>query len=157
MHLILRITLVALALLTLTACSLFPLQPVEALSPLDVETSEPSSITLSSPSQANRTAAQPTPTDVAVSSIEQINGNLRVRLFTQEEAVVQQDRFTLVGEAPIETIVSVNDEIIVVGKEESFSIELGLEEGVNLIEVVASNLIGDQVAFQLVVTYEPTP
>ncbi len=157
MHLFLRITLAALALLTLAACNLFPMQPVEALSPLVVETSEASSVTQSAASQANRTSTHTPPTEVAVSSIEQINGNLRVRLFTQEEAVVQQDRFTLVGEAPIETIVSVNDEIIVVGKEESFSIELGLEEGINLIEVVASNLIGDQVAFQLIVTYEPTP
>lgn len=157
MRLLIRVSLLTLALFALAACNLSPMQAVEALSPLELET-EPAVIeTSQSMQQTNDTGQQPQSTEVAVSSIEQINGNLSVRLFTQEESIVQQERFTLIGEAPIETIISVNDEIVVVGKEESFSIELGLEEGVNLIEVVASNLIGDQVAFQLIVTYEPTP
>lgn len=157
MRLIIRVSLLTLALLALAACNTFPMQAVEALSPLEVETQPAVQETSQTTQQATKTGQQTQPTEVAVSSIEQINGNLRVRLFTQEESIVQQERFTLIGEAPIETIISVNDEIVVVGKEESFSIELGLEEGVNLIEVVASNLIGDQVAFQLIVTYEPTP
>ena len=58
------------------------------------------------------------------------------------------------GQAPVETVVSINDEILLVGADESFSLPMTLEEGVTLIELVASSPQGEMIELVLSVVYE---
>ena len=87
---------------------------------------------------------------------EYINGTLWVHLFSpQDEAVVQTAQIAVTGQAPVETVISLNDEIYVVSADQSFTIPINLEEGPNVLEFVASDLSGNEVTFILTVTYEP--
>jgi hypothetical protein len=52
-------------------------------------------------------------------------------------------------------VVSVNDEILIAGADGLFQVAVALEEGPNLIEVVASDALGSETAFDLLVTYQP--
>jgi hypothetical protein len=84
------------------------------------------------------------------------NGTLWVRLFyPQDEAVVQTAQISVTGQAPVDTVVSVNNEVYVVSADQFFNIPIELEEGPNVLEFVASDLAGNEVSFILTVTYEP--
>ena len=87
---------------------------------------------------------------------EYVNGTLWVHLFSpQDEAVVQTAQIAVTGQAPVETVISLNDEIYVVSADQSFTIPINLEEGPNVLEFVASDLSGNEVTLILTVTYEP--
>jgi hypothetical protein len=62
---------------------------------------------------------------------------------------------TVEGDAPPETVVTVTDDILVVGADGKFESDVALEEGPNVIEIVASDLEGNEVTFIVTVTYEP--
>jgi hypothetical protein len=51
--------------------------------------------------------------------------------------------------------VTVNDEILVVSSNQTFEIEVKLEAGPNLIEILASDLNGNEVYIPLSIDYEP--
>jgi len=89
--------------------------------------------------------------------LEQTSGGLTVRLFAEEDVLVPTLPYTLEGQAPAGTVVSVNEAILVVGETATFAVEVPLEEGPNLVEVIASSPQGEEVSFLLTVTYEPTP
>lgn len=95
-------------------------------------------------------AAQPPPVDAPVWT--QTSGGLTVQLFSAAEVRVSDPQYPLAGKAPAGTVVTVNDEILVVDSSQSFSTTAALEDGPNLVEVVASNPAGDEVSFLLVVT-----
>jgi hypothetical protein len=78
-------------------------------------------------------------------------------LFAAEEMLVATPAFTLEGQAPPGTVVSANQAVLVVGESGRFAVEAPLEEGPNLLEVVASSPQGEEVSFLLTVTYEPPP
>jgi len=59
------------------------------------------------------------------------------------------------GEAPAETIVSINDDILIVPADQTFSLSIELDEGVNVIEIVASDYEGNELSFIVTVTYQP--
>jgi hypothetical protein len=61
----------------------------------------------------------------------------------------------MTGSAPAGTVISVNDLILIVGIDGQFTATVPLEEGLNLIEVVASNEKGNELSALLTVTYEP--
>jgi len=87
---------------------------------------------------------------------EYTSGTLWVHLFSpQDEAVVQTAQISVTGQAPVDTVISLNDEIYVVSADQSFDIPINLEEGPNVLEFVASDLSGNEVTFILTVTYEP--
>jgi len=87
---------------------------------------------------------------------EYISGPLWVHLFSpQDEAVVPMPQIFITGQAPAETVISLNEAIYVVSTDQSFNIPVDLEEGLNALEFVASDLYGNEVAFTLSVTYEP--
>jgi len=87
---------------------------------------------------------------------EYTSGPLWVHLFSpQDEAIVQTPQISITGQAPAETVISLNDDIYVVSADQSFNIPVDLEEGPNALEFVASDLAGNEVAFILTVTYEP--
>lgn len=109
---------------------------------------------LTSPAQIQGGA----PGDPAGSSegITQTSGSLTVRLLEPQDGdTVQTEIVTVKGKAPPETVVTVNDDILVVGAEGEFESDVALEEGPNVIEIVASDLEGNEVSFIVTVTFEP--
>lgn len=88
--------------------------------------------------------------------VAQTSGSLTVRVLQPEDgATVHSDTVTVKGEAPAETVVTVNDDILVVGSDEKFETNVLLDEGPNVIEIVASDLESNEVDFEISVTYEP--
>jgi len=72
-----------------------------------------------------------------------------------DEAVVDTAQVDVLGSAPADAVISVNDEILIVGVDQQFKVSVSLEEGPNLIEVIASDEDGNEVSALLTVTYEP--
>jgi hypothetical protein len=88
--------------------------------------------------------------------LTQTSGSLTVKLLEPQDGVtVGTNVVTVKGEAPPETVVTVNDDILVVEADGKFESDVALEEGPNVIEIVASDLEGNEVAFIVTVTYEP--
>jgi hypothetical protein len=59
------------------------------------------------------------------------------------------------GSAPAGAVVSIDDEILIVGSDQQFKTTVMLDEGPNLIEVIASDESGNELSVLLTVTYEP--
>ena len=79
-----------------------------------------------------------------------------VSLFApQDEEVVTGAWVDVIGSAPAETVITLNDEIAVAGADGMFYARVPLEEGLNEILCVASDLEGNEIVFTLVVVYEP--
>ncbi|MEA3327402.1 MAG: hypothetical protein U9R53_08870 [Chloroflexota bacterium] len=89
------------------------------------------------------------------SYVEYITGSLWLRLFTPKDGdIVTQEVIDVSGQAPAETVISLNDYIFLVTEEGSFSIPVILDEGPNIIELVASNIDGDELALVLTIVYD---
>ncbi len=79
-----------------------------------------------------------------------------MRLFSPQDGdTVDTPTIKVKGQAPAETVITINDKILVVSADLSFETEVNLEEGPNLIEIVASDLNDNEVDIQLTVNYEP--
>jgi hypothetical protein len=79
-----------------------------------------------------------------------------ISLFSpQEDDVVTEARVDVIGAAPAETVITLNEEITVAGADGMFYARVPLEEGLNEILCVASDLEGNEVAFSFIVVYEP--
>jgi len=76
-------------------------------------------------------------------------------LSPQDEAVVNTSQVDVIGAAPPGSVVSVNDDIFLVGDDQQFKTTLSLDEGPNLIEILASDENGNETSLLLTVTYEP--
>jgi hypothetical protein len=76
-------------------------------------------------------------------------------LAPQDEAVVPDPWVDVIGTAPAETVVTLNDEIAVAGTDGIFFARVPLEQGLNEIQCVASDLEGNEVAFAFLVVFEP--
>ena len=72
-----------------------------------------------------------------------------------DETVVDTPQIDVIGSAPAGAVISVNEEILIVGTNQQFTIPVSLEEGPNLIEIVASDENGNETSALLTVTYEP--
>jgi hypothetical protein len=72
-----------------------------------------------------------------------------------DEAVVNALQVDVIGAAPVGTVISVNDEILIVGADQQFRTTVLLEEGPNLIEILASDENGNEASALLTITYEP--
>jgi hypothetical protein len=92
----------------------------------------------------------------AQQGVTHTSGSLTVKLIEPQDGdTVDTDVVTVKGEAPPETVVSVNDDILVVGADGKFESDVALEEGPNVVEIVASDLDGNEVTFVVPVTYQP--
>lgn len=89
--------------------------------------------------------------------MQKMLGDQLVQINAQELMTVSTASFNLTGQAPAGSVVSVNNDFIVIGANRGFSFPINLEEGPNLVEVVASNDQGQQVSVEIVVVYDPTP
>lgn len=72
-----------------------------------------------------------------------------------DEAVVDTPEVDVLGSAPAGAVISVNDEILIVGADQQFKVTVSLEDGPNLIEIIASDENGNELSTLLTVTYEP--
>ena len=76
-------------------------------------------------------------------------------LSPQDGDTVNIAQVDVIGSVSAGAIVSVNDDIIVVGDDQQFKSTVALDEGPNLIEIIASDDSGNETSLELTVTYEP--
>jgi hypothetical protein len=72
-----------------------------------------------------------------------------------DNTVVNVPRVAVTGLAPSETVLTINDSLIVVDATGQFSVTVPLQEGPNELNVLASDSDGNLVSTQLIVTYDP--
>ncbi len=72
-----------------------------------------------------------------------------------DQAVVNTPQIEVAGEAPAGAVISIDDQILIVGADSRFSAMVTLDEGPNLIEIVASDVMGNELTMEIVVIYEP--
>ena len=70
------------------------------------------------------------------------------------EAVVNVPQVDVLGQAPAQAVVTINDNVVVVGATGEFSTTVPLQDGPNEIEVLASDPEGNQASTRLIVTFE---
>jgi len=95
------------------------------------------------------------PTTTAISPTATPEPFLLIVTEPEEDSVVSSSPVTVSGSTTPDAIVSVNGESVEVDIDGNFIAEVALEEGPNAIEVVASNLQGDQESVVLAVVYIP--
>lgn len=95
------------------------------------------------------------PTETAVAAAETVGMLWLQVLSPQDEEVVNAPQVEVIGSAPAGSVISVNDEILLVSDDGQFKTTVPLEEGPNLIEIVASDDSGNETFSILTVTYEP--
>ncbi len=82
------------------------------------------------------------------------DGALWVRITEPVDgSVVRGDLVTVKGEASPETVISVGESFVYV-QELAFEVEVALAPGDNLLEIIASDVQGNEVIFYLLVTCE---
>src|SRR5512146_995159 len=147
----LRILIIVGTLLLITAaCS-----PTETTTPQPVEllptqpAPAPSALPTSGP--ATQPAVQPATIAPPAGAVPV---SLQV-LTPQDGAVVNAPQITVSGMASPGAVVTVNDDILIAGPDGLFQDPVTLTEGLNLIEVLASNTSGSEASVELTVTYEP--
>ena len=104
-------------------------------------------------------AARPTPTVELPSGVlgtPARSGPLQLTITAPaDNTVVSEPQVILTGLAPSETVVTINDNLLVVDVTGQFSTTVPLQEGPNELDVLASDSDGNQVSTKLVVTYDP--
>ena len=95
------------------------------------------------------------PTQTVVSTPVTLGSLWLQVLSPQDETVINLPQVDVIGSAPAGTVVSINEEILIVGDDQQFKITVSLDEGPNLIEIVASDENGNEMSLLLTVTYEP--
>ena len=72
-----------------------------------------------------------------------------------DEAVVNFPQVDVTGSAQAGTVISINELILIVDSDQQFTATVTLEEGPNLIEIIASDADGNELFALLTITYEP--
>jgi hypothetical protein len=145
-------TLAIGAILLLAACSPTPTTtPIAAPNnPTEIvnqATVVPSAVGQASPT----TVSQPTQTSEPV-----VAQPLSLQVTSPLDGdTVNTSQVDVIGSAPAGATVSVNDDIIIVGDNHQFKSTVALDEGPNLIEIIASDDSGNETSLELTVTYEP--
>ena len=143
------VTLLAL-ILTLAACSPTPTTAPLLTSP--VSPTSPVMIATAVPQEALSTTIIPS----TVASTPETSGSLWLQVLSPlDEAIVNTPQVDVTGSAPAGAVISVNDEILIVGSDDQFKTTVALDEGPNLIEILASDENGNEMSALLTVTYEP--
>ncbi len=71
------------------------------------------------------------------------------------DAIVSVNTFEVVGRTSVDALVSVGDEFVDVAIDGTFTATVTLDEGPNIVEVVASTAAGDTDSIVLIIIYEP--
>ncbi len=141
--------LIGSLLLILAACS-----PLGTTTPANAPAVAP---TVEVPQPTLASSATPAPATATTSAVTVLPASavsLQV-LSPQDGAIVNTQQVTVTGTASPGAVVSVNDDILVVGPDGQFHDTVTLDEGPNVIEIVASNTSGSETSLELAVTYEP--
>jgi len=140
-----RLTILTILLLFAIACISTP-------APTPAGTTPPTGEITATSAETVETTATPQPdANPTVAS-----GTLWLNLLSPlDGAVVDVAQIEVVGQAPPDTVVSVDDEILVVGPEGQFTVAVTLIEGPNVIEIVASDAEGTEIDTNLTVVYQP--
>ena len=111
----------------------------------------------SMPPTATATSIPPTPTPAPPTETPDAVGAFFLDILepVDGEAVVTTATFEVAGRTSIDALVSVNDTFVDVAVDGTFRATVTLEEGPNIIEVVASTAEGDESSIVLVIIYEP--
>jgi hypothetical protein len=139
-------------ILVLGACTPTPTAMPTLTSPIS---SSPAISSVASSAQNASPAASLSVTETAIPVTEAPTTLTLQVLSPQDEAVVNVPQVDVVGLAPMGAVVSVNDEILIVGADGQFSTPIALDEGPNVIEIVASDDNANETSLILTVTYEP--
>ena len=95
-------------------------------------------------------------TEIPQTTAPEPSGTLLLQVLSpQDEAVVNTPQMDIIGSAAAGAVVSINDEILLVGNDQQFNTTIALDEGPNLIEILASDDQGNETSLLLIVTYEP--
>jgi hypothetical protein len=106
------------------------------------------------PSSGMTQTPPPAQSDSATAAPSPVVAGLKI-LSPEDGAIVNTPHVEVKGEALPDTVITINDEIVVAGADGKFSMTLPLEEGLNEILIVASDAEGNEVSIELSVTYEP--
>ncbi len=88
--------------------------------------------------------------------VESTSGPLWLKILSPlDNSTVQTAEIEIQGTAPSDTVLTINDEIVLVGSDQKFSAKVTLDEGINEIEVLASDVTGNEIFIPLTVYYEP--
>jgi hypothetical protein len=105
--------------------------------------------------------AQPLPGDSVPATLPPAqgptgSGTLSLRIISPVDgAIVNTSIVEIVGEAPAGSVISIGDDILIVGADGVFKHIVTLEEGPNLIEILASDAGGNESYVLLAIFYEP--
>ena len=144
-----RKIIVLVGFVLITACS-----PTPTAAPLATAPVLPTNqvIATTAPPEALPTVAIPS----TVTSAPEISGSLGLQVFLPlDEAVVNTPQVDVTGSASAGVVISVSEEILIVGSDNQFKTTVALDEGPNLIEIIASDENGNEMSVLLTVTYEP--
>jgi hypothetical protein len=72
-----------------------------------------------------------------------------------DESIISTDKVAVIGITTAGAVVSINGELAEVDAEGNFTMMVVLEEGPNIIEVIASDLEGNEESHILVIVYVP--
>lgn len=128
--------------LALAACT-----PVHTATPPPTEANPPAATPGSAPGTASAATQPPQASNAGPLTLQV--------LWPQDNAVVNTPQLTVSGVASAGAAVSVNDDVLVADAAGQFQDTITLSEGLNLIEIVASDTSGSEASLELTVTYEP--
>jgi len=147
-----RYLVVSMLVLGLAACS--PTPTIIPVSPTPTSEIPPTIPATAAPQEALSTSTLPPLATEPL--VPDGSGALWLQILSpQDEAIVNLPYVDVIGSAPAGAVVSVNEEILLVGADQQFKTTLSLEEGPNLIEIVASDEDGNETSLLLTLTYEP--
>ena len=143
-----------LLLLTLTACFFGGGEDAleETLEQAELPSiTAPVAVATQAPAVEASATITPSPTQVATT------GELFLQLVEPAEVEVFTDvgSMTVAGRTRVDAIVTINDTMVEPNIDGEFSLDMALEEGPNIIEVVASVASGEQMDLVLVAIYVP--
>lgn len=150
--------MMAILMIAAVACSAS--EPTSQPAPADTGANAAAT---SSPTTDGSSSVAPTETEVSApaatvdAEIEQATGALFLEMISPDtdELFVMQSSFEFSGRTTVDALLSVNDRVLEVDEQGRFALSMDLEEGPNVIEVVASNALGEQFDEVLLVIYEP--
>ncbi len=96
-------------------------------------------------------------TATSEAAFEDATGALFLEMSTSsnDDVFVTQNSYEVSGRTTVDALLSVNDSVLEVDEQGRFAFAVDLEEGPNIIEIVASNAAGEQYDEVLLVFYEP--
>ena len=122
-------------------------------------TIEPSIPSTGEPTATTAPALKPTATSSPEPTAEPVDADSEFTLELLEpddlEVITEESRIEVVGSTRVDAVITINDTVVEPDGDGLFSLGVDLEEGPNLIEIIASVASGEQLDLVLVVIYLP--